>query len=341
MLLGGIGAHLWRVLIVVIGEDCVVNDAKRGEQMKKRKVLLTGATGFIGRRLLERLLEAGHQVRAVSRRAPEKLDLPAHPNLELMRGDALQASDLDRMLEGMDAAYYLIHSMEGDVGEEDLFIDRDRQAALNFSSAARVAGLDQIIYLSGLEPDEEISRHLRSRNDVERYLATDGVPVTVLRAGFIIGPESAGFQMLRGIVSNMDTMMISSELKHRTQPAFVHDVIEALAKSLEYPEKTRGECFEVGSKEVVSYFDIIRHFCQEAGREVRFLEVPWVPHKIVATYIAASSGLPYALITALAQGLNIDLLITNEALYERFPEIERTPPRVAMKRAWDETGRSR
>ena len=100
-----------------------------------KKVLLTGATGFIGRRLLTRLLEKGHQVRAVSRRPPAALDLPAHPNLELYQGDALDASALPEMLEGMDAAFYLIHSMEGGVGNEDLFVERDRQAALNFSRA--------------------------------------------------------------------------------------------------------------------------------------------------------------------------------------------------------------
>lgn len=311
--------------------------AKKSNKNKTaRKVLLTGATGFIGRRLLVRLLEAGHHVRAVSRRPASKLGLPDHPALEIVQGDALCASDLGRILEGMDAAFYLIHSMEGGVEDQDAFIDRDRQAALNFSNAADAAGLDQIIYLSGLKPDQEISKHLRSRNDVEEYLAADGVPVTILRAGFIIGPESAGFQMLRGIVSQMKVMMISEELKHCTQPAFAQDVIEGLALCLEHPERTRGECFEVGSEQVVSYFDIIRDFCVCAGRDVTFLEVPWVPHALAATYIAASSGLPYALIAALAQGLNIDLLITNQGLYERFPELARTAPAEAMRQAWEQ-----
>lgn len=301
-----------------------------------RSVLLTGATGFIGQRVLTRLLDGGHKVRAVSRRPAHKLNLPEHDNLEIVQGDALNVQDLDAMLEGIEVAYYLIHSMEGGVGDEDAFIERDKRAALNFSSAARHAGVKQIIYLSGIEPCEEISKHLRSRNDVERYLATDGVPVTVLRAGFIIGPESAGFKMLSGIVSNMSTMMISSELKHRTQPAFVHDVIDALVLCLEHPEETAGKCFEVGSTEVVSYFDIIKEFCRGAGREIKFVEVPWIPHKVAATYISVSSGLPYALITALAEGLNIDLLIENTQLYELFPQLERTPLKNAMQDAWRE-----
>jgi uncharacterized protein YbjT (DUF2867 family) len=301
-----------------------------------KKVLLTGATGFIGRRLLTRLLEKGHQVRAVSRRPPAALDLPAHPNLELYQGDALDASALPEMLEGMDAAFYLIHSMEGGVGNEDLFVERDRQAALNFSRAAKQANLSQVIYLSGLEPKEEVSKHLRSRNDVEIYLGEHGVPVTVLRAGFIIGPGSAGFSMLQGIVGQMRTMMISRELHHKTQPAFVEDVVEALATCLEHPEVTAGETFELGSKEVVEYFDIVRDFCACAGREVNFIEVPWVPQKIAATYIASVSGLPFALVAALAEGLNIDLFVENERLYELFPHIHRTSPAEAMRFAFRE-----
>lgn len=301
-----------------------------------RDVLLTGATGFIGRRVLPRLLEAGHRVRAVSRRPPHRVNLPAHPNLEVVQGDALSERDLPAILEGMEAAFYLIHSMEGGVGDEERFVERDRQAALNFSRAAREAGLDQIIYLSGLEPTEEISKHLRSRNDVERYLGQHGVPVTVLRAGFIIGPESAGFQMLNGIVGNMRSIMISSDLHHRTQPAFVGDIVEALARCLEHPARTRGQLYEVGSREVVEYFDIIRDFCACAGKEVEFLEVPWVPTRVAATYISAVSGLPYALIAALADGLRVDLYVTNEALYEAFPDLPRTPPAEAMRRAWQE-----
>jgi len=301
-----------------------------------KRVLLTGATGFIGRRLLTRLLEHGHKVRAVSRRPPSALDLPNHPNIELYQGDALDAGALPAMLEGMDAAFYLIHSMEGGVGNEEAFVEQDRKAALNFSRAAAEANLKQIIYLSGLEPKEEVSKHLRSRNDVEVYLGEHGVPVTVLRAGFIIGPGSAGFSMLQGIVGQMRTMMISRELHHETQPAFVDDVVEALATCLEHPDKTAGQVFEVGSREVVEYFDIVRDFCACAGREVNFIEVPWVPQKIAATYISSVSGLPFALVAALAEGLNIDLYVENEKLYDLFPHIPRTSPAEAMRTAFRE-----
>ena len=305
-----------------------------GDDGTERPVLLTGATGFIGRRLLPRLLEGGVRVRAVSRRPRHQTGLPEHPDLEFVRGDVLEQEDLARMLEGCRAAYYLVHSMEGGVGGEEEFVERDRRAALNFSEAASEAELEHIIYVSGLEPDEEVSKHLRSRNDVEEYLRRDGVPVTVIRAGFIIGPGSAGFQMLRGLVGQMDSMMMPEYMHCETQPAFIDDIVEALALCLEHPERSKGETFEVGSEEVVEYFDIIRDFCACAGRQVEFLEVPWAPVKLAATYISAVSGLSYALVVALAEGLKIDLYVTDERLYERFPSLERTSPAEAMRRAW-------
>ncbi len=304
------------------------------EETTGRTFLLTGATGFIGRRLLARLLERGHRVRAVSRRPAHKLDLPDHPNLELYRGDALDPKDLDGMFEGCDAAFYLIHSMEGGVADVDAFVERDREAALNFSKAAAEAGIEQIIYVSGLEPEEEVSAHLRSRNDVELYLGEYDVPVTVLRAGFIIGPESAGFQMLDGITGQMSLMMISEDLHHETQPAYVADVVEALALCAEHPEKVRGEVFEIGSEEVVEYFDIIRAFCRYGNRNIEFIEVPWVPDWLASAYISTVSGLSYTLVAALAKGLRIDLYVTDTRLYEHFPELGRTPPGEAMKQAW-------
>ena len=302
--------------------------------MSEGKVLLTGVTGFIGQKLLPRLLEAGHKVRAVSRRARAQLNLPEHPNLEVFQGDALKEEDLEAMLDGVSAAFYLIHSMEGGVTEANAFIERDKQAALNFSKAAARAKLSQIIYVSGLKPEQEVSAHLRSRNDVEAYLGEHGVPVTVLRAGFIIGAGSAGFSMLRGLTNNMTTMMIPTQMHHRTQPAYAEDVVEALATCLEHPEKARGKVFEVGSREIVEYFDIIQDFCACAGHAMTFLEVPWVPQKIAATYISMVSDLPYALVSALSEGLNIDLLVTDTSLYELFPHIPRTTPAEAMRRAF-------
>ena len=307
------------------------------EERGASTVLLTGATGFLGRRLLPRLLARGHTVRAVSRRPAHALSLPEHERLQTCRADVLDAASLRACLEGVDAAIYLVHSMEGGVEQAGEFIERDRRAALNFAEAAQDAGVSRILYVSGLKPTEYVSDHLSSRNDVEGYLGEYGVPVTVIRAGFIIGAGSAGFEMMKGITGKMgNTMTLSSDFRHRTQPAFAGDVVEALVACVDHPAQTRGQVFEVGSHEVVEYIDIVRAFCACAGKEVDFLEVPWVPHDVAAAYVASSSGLSYALIRALIEGLHVDLFVTNERLYQLFPELPRTSPHAAMQRAFEE-----
>ena len=302
-----------------------------------RPVVLTGATGFIGRRLLGRLLERGHHVRAVSRRAPSATGLEPHPNLEIVQADVLDASDLPQVLEGARAAFYFVHSMEGGIGDDvNAFVEKDRLAANNFGRAARDAGVEQILYLSGLKPQEEVSAHLSSRYEVELCLANWDVPVTVLRAGFIIGPQSAGFRMLQGVISRLSTMMINPDMHHQTQPVFVDDVIDALLLSLEHPSEVESQTFDLGSRETASYFDMIRSFCKHQNVEVNFVEVPWVPQTLASVYLSAVSDLPYALISSLSKGLSADLYAENEAIYDIFPQLPRTSPDDALRLSIDE-----
>ena len=305
-----------------------------------KRVLLTGATGFIGSRLLAKLLEHPEdfgEIRALSRQEPSQLELPASPGVVAVQGDIVKGEGLEEALAGVDVAYYLIHSMEGGLGEEKDFVERDKQGALNFSAAAAKAGVKQIVYVSGIKPKEFVSDHLKSRNDVEAYLGHDGVPVTVLRAGFIVGPESAGFKMMRGLTADMKTMVMPEYMHHRTQPAYVGDVVQALLEVAKDEGGVGvGKVYEVGSKEVVSYLDIVQSFCTCGGREVNFLEVPWVPQNIASLYISKVSGLSYALVSALAEGLKVDLFVENEQLYTDFPDLPRTPPHRAMYLAWQE-----
>lgn len=300
------------------------------------KILLTGATGFIGGRLLDALVTDGHEVRAVSRRAPEDTGLLGREGVEVAQGDVTDADALPDLLAGCELAFYMVHSMEGGPGEEDGFVERDREAARAFGRAARRAGVSRIIYLSGLEPDHFVSKHLASRNEVERELARSGVPVTVLRAGFIIGSGSAGFQMLEGIVGRMSRMLIPPDMHHVTQPTYVDDVLAALRWCVDHPEQTAGRTFDLGAEEPVSYFDLIREFCLSRDRDVVFEQVPWVPNAAAATYISAVSGLPYALVHALSEGLKVDLYAENDALYDLAPELPRTPALDAMRMACEE-----
>ena len=303
--------------------------------MNQDEVLVTGATGFIGRRLVQALLERGHAVRACSRRPPGATGLQPHAKLTIRQADALRRQELPALLAQIKVAFYLIHSMEGGLGQERDFMERDRQAASAFGQEAAAAGVERIIYLSGLQPHESVSKHLQSRQEVEQLLAQAGVPVTTLRAGFIIGPQSAGFQMLQGVLGQLQVLMVNPDMRHRTQPAYVDDVIQALALCLERPEATRGRTFELGS-DVVSYLDMIQEFARHKGRSLRLLEVPWVPRALASMYIAAVSHLPYALIAALFEGLRTDLLVEDESLYRLLPELPRTPMREGMRRAFAE-----
>lgn len=305
------------------------------------KVLLTGATGFIGRRLLDSLLHSGCRVRAVSRRPPHKTGLPASLDLEVVQGDVLNPSDLDRLLDGVSVAYYLIHSMEGGVEQVGDFVEKDRDAALAFGRAAARAGCSRIVYLSGLEPREPVSKHLQSRNDVEGYLACGGVQVTTLRAGFIIGPGSAGFQMLQGIVGQLKTLMVNPDMYHKTQPAFIDDVVQALTLCLQQPAHTRGATFDLGAAEVVSYLEMIKAFCKHKGRAMRFVDVPWVPRELASAYISAVSDLPYALVMSLSEGLRTDLLARNRELYTLFPQLGCTSMDEAMRRSFAQLAKPR
>ncbi len=264
-------------------------------------ILLTGATGFIGHHLQPRLLAEGHHVRAVSRQ-PRAADFPPHERLDFVKADLLDPAGLQDAFVGVDAAFYLVHSMEGGVGQDRDFVERDKRAARNFARCAEAAGVRQTIYLSGLKPPGEGSAHLKSRREVERILAESDVALTVLRAGFIIGDGSAGCVMLDALTKTMDTLLVVPEFHNATQPAFVDDVVEALVCCLSHRDDTAEETFEVGSTERVSYRDLIAMYADYSGRDLELLEVPWAPRSIGAAWIAAISELPYSLIRASERG---------------------------------------
>jgi uncharacterized protein YbjT (DUF2867 family) len=295
-------------------------------------VLISGATGFIGRNLLPRLLDAGLRVRAMSRRPPDKLDFAAHDHLEIVRADLLDSNSLAGVFDGVDVAFYLVHSMDGSVGHEKDFVARDKTAARNFARGAAQAGVDQIVYLSGLKPPGRASAHLESRREVEHIFAAGEVALTVLRAGFIIGDGSAGCVMLDALTETMDTLMVIPDFDNRTQPAYIDDVVAALIACLTLGEQAQAQVFEIGSRETVTYRELIEMYAGFAARQLDIVEVPWAPRGLSSAWISAISGLPYGLIQALSEGLSTDLLISDERLYE-ICDVPRTSPREAIRQA--------
>ena len=301
-------------------------------------ILLTGATGFVGHHLLPPLLQEGHRVRAMSRCPAHKTDLLPHQNLEVVQADLLDEDSLRGALEGVDTAYYLIHSLGGGVGHEKDFVFTDRNAAQNFAAQAERAGIKQTVYLSGLLPPDQASPHLASRREVERVLSTSEVPLTVLRAGFIIGDESAGCIMLDALTRSLDTLLVVPEFYSVTQPAYIDDVVNALLCCLHRRDEVVAKTLEVGSEEQVSYRELIELYAQAADRKLDFVDVPWAPRSLGAAFISAISELPYGLIRALSEGLTTnllietDLVVQDESLYEMCP-LARTAPEEAIRRA--------
>jgi uncharacterized protein YbjT (DUF2867 family) len=232
-------------------------------------ILLTGATGYVGGRLLRSLEERGDRLRCLARH-PEFLQSRVGPSTQVVAGDLLERAGLDPAMRGVDAAYYLVHSM----GARGPFAEKDRRAALNFGGAARAAGVGRIIYLGGLGDDREtLSTHLRSRHEVGRILRESGVPVVEFRASIVIGSGSLSFEMIRSLVERLPIMITPKWVSVPAQPIAIDDLLAYLTAALRLPA-SESRVYEIGGADRVSYADIMRAYGRRRGIRVRMLPVP-------------------------------------------------------------------
>ena len=232
-------------------------------------ILLTGATGYIGGRLLPVLEQRGYRVRAMARR-PEFLRPKVAPDTEVVQGDVLDMDSLRRALEVVHSAYYLVHSM----GASGSFEERDRQGAENFARAAHEAGVQRIIYLGGLgAEDEDLSPHLRSRQEVGDILRRTGIPVLEFRASIVIGSGSLSFEMVRALTERLPIMITPKWVSARAQPIAIEDLIVYLIAGLHVPTAQVG-AYEIGGADQVSYGDIMRIYARVRGIPIRMIPVP-------------------------------------------------------------------
>lgn len=296
-----------------------MSDALSPAVVSKYTVGVTGATGYVGGRLVPALLEAGYRVRCLVRE-PRKLDARPwrnHPHVEVIAVDIVDSAAVTTALRGCQAAYYLVHSMAATGGA---YAGHDRALAAGFARAARDAGLSRIIYLGGLgEMGPDLSEHLRSRRQVETELASCGVPVTTFRAAMIIGSGSASYEILRYLVERLPIMVTPKWVNTESQPVAIADVLHWLVRCLEVPE-TAGKTLEIGGPDVMPYSALMRVMAEELGLRRRIiLPVPVLTPRLSSLWINLVTPVSYRIARPLAEGLKNRVVVTDDTTQRLMP----------------------
>ena len=292
--------------------------------------LVTGATGYVGTRLLRRLAGEGRPVRALARR-PERVE--ALDGVEAVPGDLVSGAGLARALAGCTTAYYLVHSMEAAAaGNGEPFADRDRTAAERFAAAAVEAGVQRIVYLGGIEPPDAVSAHLGSRLEVERILLTAVPGSTALRASIVIGAGSSSFRILVRLVERLRVLPLPAWRGNRTQPVAERDVIEYLARTPAVPDAAHRS-FDIAGPDVLSYADMLERIADAMGVGRLPIGFGTTLTPPAAAVVAAVTGQPLELVRPLMESLESDLLPRDPGEAPRVYEIRPLPFERAVERA--------
>ncbi|PJM92847.1 SDR family oxidoreductase [Streptomyces sp. CB01373] len=284
------------------------------------RCLVTGATGYIGGRLVPELLDAGNRVRCLARSPGKLRDHPWAARTEVVRGDVTDPESVAAALRDVDVAYYLVHAL----GTGKDFEETDRRAARVFGERARAAGVRRIVYLGGLTPagvpERELSPHLRSRAEVGRILLASGVPTTVLRAAVIIGSGSASFEMLRYLTERLPVMVTPSWVGTRIQPIAVRDVLRVLVAGARMPDDV-NRAFDIGGPDVLTYRDMMLRYAAVAGLPRRVIvPVPVLTPRLSSHWIGLVTPVPAAIARPLAESLRHEVVCREHDILRYVPD---------------------
>jgi len=273
------------------------------------KILVAGASGFVGRRLCPALIDAGHEVRAMTRN-PESYEGGG----AAVYGDVHDPETLQEALTGCQAAYYLVHSLDSADFER-----KDADAAWAFAEAAAVAGLQRIVYLGGLgDDDDDLSAHLRSRRAVEQLLGRSGVPVTTLRAGIIVGHGGISWELTRQLVAHLPAMITPRWVRTRTQPIAIDDVVRYLVGVLELPEAA-DHAYDIGGPEVLEYVTMMRRVAKIQGRKFLVMPVPLLTPQLSSLWLALVTDVDTQTARALVDSMTNEVVVKDDSIRALVP----------------------
>jgi len=296
------------------------------DQLTSGRVLLTGATGYVGGRLLPALEHSERPLRCAVR-TPDRLISRVAPETEVVAADVFDRASLERALDGVEIAYYLVHSM----GSEGEFAERDRTAAELFGAAARAQNVGRIVYLGGLGHGAELSSHLESRQEVGRILAASGVETIEFRASIVIGSGSLSFEMVRALVERLPVMVTPRWVRTPTQPIAIEDVVAYLAAALDLPAGG-SRVYEIGGADVVSYGELMREYARQRGLRRTMIEVPVLSPRLSSLWLSLITPLYAQVGRKLVDGVRNETLVSDDAASRDF-DIAPRGVREAIERA--------
>ena len=277
-------------------------------------ILVTGSSGFIGKKLLKKLTDSGFTVTAMSRSK-----YPDTENVKRVQADAFDVNSLIAATEGIETAYYLLHSMEGSKKDWAEFANREKQQAQNFLKAATDSGVKRIIYLGGLVNEGlELSKHMKSRHDVGKILASGTIPVTEIRASVIVGAEGGSYAMLRYLVERLPLMVCPKWVKSQTQPIAVDNVVEYLIGSMKNPETT-GKILEIGGPDVMTYEQLMRLYSSILNRNLNEIQIPFLTPRLSSYWIDLVTPVKASLARPLVDSLVHDSVVKDDSAQKLIP----------------------